>query len=128
MTGTQPPSFTHAEILPAYLAVYTAADSPIVSDVPISYQRQDLLAETTCGKSTCSSYEPFTGIGTAWDLSVGSLQGITYSAVGETHGVKLAQAQENYELAGIRFAQSGYGGWMNYNTFDIGYAVEPAQD
>ena len=36
--------------------------------------------------------------------------------------MKLAQAQENYELAGIRFAQSGYGGWMNYNTFDIGYA------
>ena len=69
---------------------YTAADSLIVSDVPISYQQQDLLAETNCGERTCSSHEPFTGIGAAWDLSVRSLQGITYPAVGEKHGVKLA--------------------------------------
>ena len=122
MTETQPPSFTHAEILPAYLAVYTAADSLIVTDVPISYQDQDLSAETTCSKSTCRSYESFTGISAEWDLSVGGLQGVTYSAVGEKHGVRLAQARQSYELAGIRFAGSGYGGWMNYNTFDINYA------
>ncbi len=122
VTGTQPPSFTHAEILPSYLAVYTGADSLIVSDIPVSYQGQDLQAETICGQNACSSYEPFTGIGVEWDISVGSLQGITYSAVGEKHGVKLAQARESYELGGIRFAQSSYGGWMNYNTFDIGYA------
>ena len=122
VTGTEPPSFTDAEILPSYLAVYTAADSLTVSDVPISYQRQDLLWETTCGKSTCSSYEPFTGLSATWNLSVGSLQGVAYSAVGEKHGVKLAQARENFELAGFRLAGSGYGGWMNYNTFDINYA------
>ena len=121
MTGTQAPSFTQAEILPAYLVVYTAADSLIVTDVPISYLNQALLAETTCTKSTCRSYEPFTGISSEWDLSVGDLQGVTYSAGGEKHGVKLAQAQENYEIDGIRFASSGYGGWMNYNTFDISY-------
>ena len=128
VTGTQPPSFTQAEILPAYLAVYTASDSLIVSDVPISYQGQVFSAETTCGKSTCSSYSAALETSVDWDLSVGSAQGLTFSAVGEKHGVKLAQAQQSYELSGLRVAAAGYGGWMNYNTFSIQYGQATAQE
>lgn len=122
VTGTQPPSFTHAESLPAL--------SGGLHGGRFAHRERCSNLLPTAGspgrdhlrKEPCSSYEPFTGIGVAWDLSVGSLQGITNSAVGEKHGVKLAQAQEGCEIDGIRFAQSSYGGGMNYNTFDIGYA------
>ncbi len=120
LTGLTAPTFTDAQIVPTVAQIFGQADTLLITDIPITYQGQRLVAETTCSRSTCDSYEPVSGVGVGFDLTF-STAGASFSGVGEKDGVSLAQGSTALTVGGNRISASGYGGWLDYSYFDIQY-------
>ena len=90
--------------------------------MPITFQGNHLLGETTCSGRRCHAYEPVTGLATEWDLATGLSRTSSYGQVREHRGVSLANFTDRWVWYGTPVNVRGYGAWMDYNAFDVGVA------
>ena len=113
-----PPRDIRAEVS----AIYAEADTILMSDVPITFQGNYLLGDTVCSGRRCETYEPVTGLALESDLALGLSPTSSYGQVSERRSVSLANFTDQWVWYDAPINVRGYGGWMEFNAFDVGVA------
>ncbi len=122
---------TPQEIRTGVEAVYSQADSLLVSDVSIILGGLDTTAQTSCGGGRCTSNETTTGAFSERDLAAGVSAAAEFTAAGHRGGIPLTKVREPWEWdfvgsTGLSLDASGYGGWLQYSGFDVRVAEVPS--
>ena len=121
LTGLAPPSFSDSAIIPTIDQVLASADSILVSDVAAGQGQEAGGLPTYCDRKTICETELGGGYTLSWDVRDvrdGGLDArLSYTGVGEKHGVSLAQGQGRIEFSGLPVSATSYGAWLDHSAF-----------
>lgn len=118
--GVQQPTFTDGQVVPTANAIIAQSDSLIISDLVGKLRGETYLATSSCSKTRCNIYLGGSLIDTVRLQDIKSLgidPNLTYSAIGEKNGVKIAQGRGRTSAYGLSVNAENYGGWLDHSAF-----------